>query len=322
MREYGRQYVLQIGEDDDALIFNNLRIAFSFSHTHDKTANTGTITIYNLSNDTVNQIVTGKADRYHQVTLSVGYGNLGDVRTLFTGQLTNAVPGKSDAGAQAAQAAASSVSAVASKMASAGAKTSTAEVDSTLVLTCDDGGVASREAVINTTFAAGSCHSDLVKACASTMTGVLPGLVGVASDLVLARGRVCYGMTRHVLTQIAGHHNADWSIQHGYLMIMACDYVRPGAAVVLNQQTGMIGAPKKSGDSVTVACLLRPEITIHSLVTIDSINDRFNGDYKVVDIKSEGDTHTDLWKSTLGLKLPESGTFIAADKANTAGGKA
>jgi hypothetical protein len=105
-------------------------------------------------------------------------------------------------------------------------------------------------------------------------------------------------------------------------MIMACDYVRPGSAVVLNQQTGMIGAPKKSGeDSVSVTCLLRPEITIHSLVRIDSITDSFDGEYKVVDIKSEGDTHTDLWKSTLELKRPESGAFKPAAKGTPSGGK-
>lgn len=322
MREYGRQYVLQIGEDDDALMINNLRIAFSLSHTHDKTANSGTITVYNLSDDTVNQIVSGKADRYHQVTLSVGYGNLQDVRTLFTGQLSNAVVSKGGSAGKLSNA-------VVGKGGSAGqlAKSSTtvkgASVDSTLVLTCDDGGVASRNAVMNASFAAGTCHSDLVKACASTMSGVMPGLLGVAGDLILSRGRVCYGMTRHILTQIASHHDADWSIQHGYLMIMACDYVRPGSAVVLNQQTGMIGAPKKSGDdSVSVTCLLRPEITIHSLVRVDSITDSFDGEYKVVDIKSEGDTHTSLWKSTLELKRPEGGAFKPATKATSSGGKA
>lgn len=304
MREYGRQYVLQIGEDNDALLINNLRINFAFSHTHDKTANTGTIKVYNLSQDTINQIQAGKADRYHQVTLSVGYGNLNDVRTLFTGQLSNAVVSKG------------------SGTAKADAGTSGAEVDSVLELTCDDGGVASRSAMINTSFAAGSSHAELVKACASTMTGVITGLVGIDSNLILTRGRVCYGMTRHILTQIASHHDADWSIQHGYLMIMAADYVRPESAVVLNQQTGMIGAPKKSGDSVTVSCLLRPEVLIHSTVRIDSINDSFDGEYKVVDIKSEGDTHTDTWKSTLELKRPESGTFKSAAKANPSGGKA
>jgi hypothetical protein len=315
MREYGRQYVLQIGEDGDALIINNLRINFSFSHTHDKTANTGTIKVYNLSRDTINQIQTGKADRYHQVTLSVGYGDLNDVRTLFTGQLSNAVVNKGGSATQTSTPATGQTT-------KAGASTSGAEVDSILELTCDDGGVASRNAMMNTSFAAGSSHAELVKACASTMTGVIPGLVGIASNLVLTRGRVCYGMTRHILTQIASHHDADWSIQHGYLMIMASDYVRPESAVVLSQQTGMIGAPKKSGDKVTVTCLLRPEILIHSKVRIDSINDSFDGEYKVVDIKSEGDTHANSWKSTLELKLPESGAFKSATKANSAGGKA
>lgn len=323
MMEFGRQYVLQIGEDDDAIIINNLRIAFSFSHTHDKTSNTGTITIYNLSRNTVNNILKGYKDhRYQQVTLSVGYGDLNDVRLLFKGQLTNTVANKAGATGQVSNPAASGGNTSSSQSSKAN---SSSNVDSTLVLTCDDGGTAPRDAVVNTSLVAGSRHSDIIKVCAATMPGILPGLLGIANDVILPRGRVCYGMTRHLLTQIASHHDADWSIQHGYLMLLQCDYVRPDPAIVLSQMTGMIGAPKKVKDGYEVTCLLRPEIMIGSLVRLDSMNDSYDGEYKVVGIKSDGDTHSALWKSTVELKnvsTTNNGKFLPASSPKAKGGKA
>jgi hypothetical protein len=292
MQEYGRQYVLRIGKDDDALVINNLRIMFKLKHTSDKKANSATITVYNLSQDTVNNMLKGVADRYHQISLSTGYGDLNDVRQIYAGQITKAVTSKGSGDAV---------------------------VDSTLVLTCDDGGTAARNAMMSATFVAGSCHSDILKVCATTMTGVQPGLLGIASDVVLSRGRVCYGMTRHILSQIASHHDADWSIQHGCLTLMARDYVCPGEAIVLNQQTGMINAPRVTDAGLEVTCLLRPEIVIGTLVRVDSINDYYDGDYKVVSIASDGDTHDNLWQNTLTLT---NGKFKPASKLKTAGGKA
>ncbi len=286
MWEYARQYRLQIGSGEDALLIDSLRLVFSITHSNNAKPNNASIKIYNLSRNTVNNILDGVNDRYHHLTLSVGYGDLNATRVLFSGQVTKGSISRSG-------------------------------TDSLLVLTCDDGATDYRNAFINTTLSAGCRHSDILAQCQATMPGVTPGLLGIDNDVALPRGRTCYGMTRHVLNQLAAHHNADWSIQNGSLIFMGNHYVRPGEPILISQQTGMLNAPKVADNGgLEVTCLLRPEIQIGSRVRLDSIIDAYDGDYKVLKIASAGDTHDSQWQSTLTL---ESGVFTASKAQKTQG---
>lgn len=267
IKQYGRQYILTIGNSKESIQINNLRTAFSISHTHDKTPNKATIRVWNLNPSHRHQVTGGE---FKQVSLAVGYGSLENCRVLYAGQITK--PAVIREG-----------------------------LDFILELTCDDGATAYRDAFVNVTLAAGSTHEDVIAHCAGQMAGITPGNIGLPGAVTFKRAKVCYGPARHVMTQVADHHGADWMIQNGELHILHPDYCLPGEGALLNEGSGMLGSPKPTDRGLEVSCLLRPEITVGSLVRIESIITDYNGDYKVVAVKSEGDTHASRWESRLTL---------------------
>lgn len=267
IKQYGRQYILTIGNSKESIQINNLRIAFSISHTHDKTPNKATLRVWNLTPSHRHQVTGGE---FKQVALAVGYGSLENCRVLYAGQITKPAVVREG-------------------------------LDFILELTCDDGATAYRDTFVNVTLAAGSTHEDVIAHCAGEMTGITPGNIGLPADVTFTRAKVCYGPARHVMTQVANHHGADWMIQNGELHVLHPDYCLPGEGALLNESGGMLGSPKPTDRGLEVSCLLRPEITVGSLVRVESIVAYYNGDYKVVAVKSEGDTHASRWGSRLTL---------------------
>ncbi|MCW0974174.1 phage protein [Pantoea sp. JV6] len=267
IKQYGRQYILTIGNSKESIQINNLRVAFSITHTHDKTPNKATIRVWNLNPSHRHQVTGGE---FRQVALAVGYGALENCRVLYAGQITK--PAVIREG-----------------------------LDFILELTCDDGATAYRDAFVNVTLAAGSTHEDVIAHCAGEMTGITPGNIGLPADVTFTRAKVCYGPARHVMSQVADHHGADWMIQNGELHILHPDYCLPGEGALLNEASGMLGSPKPTDRGLEVSCLLRPEITVGSLVRVESIVADYGGDYKAVAVKSDGDTHASRWESRLTL---------------------
>jgi len=265
MQQYGRQYILQVGNESESIRINNLRVKFKIKHTHDKKPNHATFSIYNL-NPTHRNLITQK--QYTKVALLVGYGTLDDCRLLYAGQISKP-------------------------------KTLREDMDFVTELECDDGATDYRNAFMSVTLSAGSTHGDIIEQCLKTMPNVQPGVIGVDSDVTLTRGRVCYGSTRSVIGQIANHHDADWSIQNGRLIILKADYCQPGEAAVISQKTGMIKSPRVTNGGMEVSCLLNPMIQVGGLIRIDSIVDDYDGDYKVTTIESNGDTHGEDWTSVI-----------------------
>lgn len=267
IKQYGRQYILTIGNSKESIQINNLRVAFSITHTHDKTPNKATLRVWNLNPSHRHQVTGGE---FKQVALAVGYGALENCRVLYAGQITK--PAVIREG-----------------------------LDFILELTCDDGATAYRDAFVNVTLAAGSTHEDVIAHCAGEMTGITPGNIGLPADVTFTRAKVCYGPARHVMTQVADHHGADWMIQNGELHVLHPDYCLPGEGALLNEASGMLGSPKPTDRGLEVSCLLRPEITVGSLVRVESIVADYGGDYKAVAVKSDGDTHASRWESRLTL---------------------
>ncbi|MBD8159240.1 hypothetical protein IFU23_14135 [Pantoea agglomerans] len=267
IKQYGRQYILTIGNSKESIQINNLRVAFSITHTHDKTPNKATLRVWNLNPSHRHQVTGGE---FKQVALAVGYGALENCRVLYAGQITK--PAVIREG-----------------------------LDFILELTCDDGATAYRDAFVNVTLAAGSTHEDVIAHCTGEMTGITPGNIGLPADVTFTRAKVCYGPARHVMTQVADHHGADWMIQNGELHVLHPDYCLPGEGALLNEASGMLGSPKPTDRGLEVSCLLRPEITVGSLVRVESIVADYGGDYKAVAVKSDGDTHASRWESRLSL---------------------
>ncbi|TKK23450.1 hypothetical protein EcCFBP13530_04660 [Enterobacter cancerogenus] len=282
--QFIRQYILTIGNIKESIQINNLRVSFDISHTHNKIPNKAVIRVWNLNPSHRHQVTDGE---FKQVSLAVGYGSFENCRVLYAGQITKTAVIREG-------------------------------LDFILELTCDDGATAYREAFVNVTLAAGSTHEDVISHCAGQMTGITPGNIGLPGTVTFKRAKVCYGPVRHVMTQVADHHGADWMIQSGELHILHPDYCLPGEGALLNESSGMLGSPKPTDKGLEVSCLLRPEIIVGSLVRVASIVADYSGDYKVVAVKSQGDTHTSRWESRLTLV---NGKFKQAKKLKKKGKK-
>ena len=169
-------------------------------------------------------------------------------------------------------------------------------------------------AIVNTTLAAGTSADDAVDQILAAMPNTRRGTIQLNPYRHL-RGRVLAGPTRHVLDRFAREHGAAWSVQDGSLDIIAADAALPSEAVVVNSDTGMIGAPEISGKGVRVKMILNPQVRINGLIILDNNNIKIqalqqytngpkvrdkklvkldpDGRYKVFKLKHECDTRAD-----------------------------
>ena len=84
MRQFGRQFQLDIIGKSDTLVINNLRISFDIDKTINEKPNPATIRVWNLNRSHLNQILSGAFDK---VALSVGYQTL---TQIYSGDITKA----------------------------------------------------------------------------------------------------------------------------------------------------------------------------------------------------------------------------------------
>ncbi|EOD2617042.1 hypothetical protein ACJJ22_005281, partial [Escherichia coli] len=86
---------------------------------------------------------------------------------------------------------------------------------------------------------------------------------------VYPRGRVLFGMTRHLMDNVAGQCGATWQFVDGQRQMVANnEYVHD--AIVLNSATGLIGMPQQTiGNGVNVRALINPNIRVNGLIQLD-----------------------------------------------------
>jgi hypothetical protein len=77
------------------------------------------------------------------------------------------------------------------------------------------------------------------------------------------------GMARDILTNIAKGKQATVSYQQEKVTIVKNGQSAPGAAIVLNSTTGLIGMPTQTIQGIFARCLINPAIHCHSIVKIN-----------------------------------------------------
>lgn len=90
MRQYGRRYRLEIGNNKQSIVIDNLAISFNIEKTISEEPNTSKIEIYNLNANNRNQIAN---KIFNQVKLFAGYD---EPRLIFAGQITQAYTSRND----------------------------------------------------------------------------------------------------------------------------------------------------------------------------------------------------------------------------------
>lgn len=262
MRQFGRQWNVEISGEGETLKINNLRVAFEIDKTINEKPNPAKVSLWNLNRTHINQALSGG---FKKLTLSVGYENL---RTIFSGDIT-------------------------------GVKIRRDDLDLILDMECADGFNAYTQSRAETTLKKGATDEQIIKALQKTMPDVKESAVDIPNKRQLPRGRVINGDTREVLNRIAKNNNADWSIQDGDFVFLPKDKVLNDEAVLLSQETGMLKMPEQTDDGLALTCLLNPALRVGGLVQVRSILPHFNGEYKIIKLAHQGDGAEGDWISRL-----------------------
>lgn len=305
--QYGRKATLlitragQAGNNFSAFVapstidLSNMHFRFRTAQCDVESPNNCSIRVWNLSEATVNAITRYEYDR---VILQAGYDNTGH-GVIFDGNIKQFRLGRESG------------------------------TDTYLDILAADGDLAYNFSLINETIAAKSTPAQrndiLIKKLAEK--GVTAGHVMEFTGGVLPRGKVLFGMARVYMRQLAESQGATWGIDNGKINVIPLDGFKPGEALVLTAQTGLIGMPEQTNNGVEAKSLLNPRIEVASLVRIDnrSVNqllqqngstlaspafDKYvglqnlahvaaDGLYRVFVVEHEGDTRGQEWYSRL-----------------------
>lgn len=251
-----------------------LRVKAEIKKSLSSTPNPATITIWNLADRTRDELAASPL----VVILEVGYGS-GELRQLFLGDVFYV----------------------------------SHELDGPNVVTmlqAHDGGRAYAHARINRSYRAGTPVITAVKEAALALGLQVPAAVESHPDLqrAAAAGLVLAGKASDQLSRLLSPFGLGWSIQDGSLTVLSEHGIRPGEAILIDEQAGMIGSPtwgqpskKGAKPPLTVKTLLFPELAPGKQVTVKS---RFaNGNFKIKDANHDVDTDAGGdWMTTIECK--------------------
>lgn len=169
-----------------------------------------------------------------------------------------------------------------------------------------DGDRAYRYAAVNRSYKKGTTVLTALRECASAMSLVLPSNLEVTPDLQrqFATGISIQGPARDELTRLLAPFGYTWSIQDGKIQILKDADPRPGVALLISKDTGLIGTPEyaapeniKKPPTLTIRHLLYRSVTPGGLVRVKSKGT--DGVFKVQRVKHHGDTHGDEWTTEI-----------------------
>ena len=125
---------------------------------------------------------------------------------------------------------------------------------------------------------------------------------GVISGIPAARrsnGFAYSGPVADLLDQIARKNGLAWSVQGGAVQIRQEGDTSGRTAILLSDQTGLVGIPNKTEDGFKAECLLNPELEPGRLVRIQSALLTGEVTYEVKGVEHIGDTHGEKWMTTV-----------------------
>lgn len=255
--------------ENNAIIVRDLRVKFNVEKNLSEEPNTCTLVIYNLSEKTRGEL----QQKPLRVILEAGYA--GETARVFVGDVKWIFSDKKG-------------------------------VDWETTIQLGDGERAYRHARVSKSYSGKVDVKTVIKDVAESYGLKMPKNVDdfIGTAKTFYNGMTTDGLSHKQMTKILKARGASWSVQDGRLQILKSGGTRPDEALVMSQETGMIGspslaAPKKPGEPslLNVAHLLYPQITPGGKVSLKS---RFlNGVYRVDRVQHEGDTHDAAWTTTV-----------------------
>ena len=169
-----------------------------------------------------------------------------------------------------------------------------------------DGTRARANARISRTFKSGVDPRTVISDVAKSMGLVIPKNLTEARDFAgsLLSGVTTDGPSHEQMTKLLAPKGYGWSVQGGKLQALKDGETLGGEAIVIGQDTGMVGAPDygapekdKKPPVLTVKTLLKPELRCGGRIAIESLAIR--GLFRVNKLTHEGDTAGPAWHSTI-----------------------
>lgn len=255
----------------NAIVVRKLRMSFEIEKTLEADPNPATITIWNLAENTRTEVQRKPL----QICVEAGYGESTSV--LFIGDMQEAFTRREGADLL------------------------------TKFLVAD--GERCMNARVNRAFSGGTSGRAQIKEIAGQMGLRVPKNVDDAKEFVqaVASGGSVRGPARQALTNVTRRYGATWSIQDGQLQILRGNEVRADQALVISEETGMLGTPElgspgKKGEAptLTVKHLLYPECKPGGKISLQA--EFLKGLFRIEKVKHSGDTHSEEWSTTLECK--------------------
>lgn len=276
MTQFNRSVSLIVGSGLGVGIeIKDLKISFTVKKTTDKTENVAEIQIWNLSNDTRNQLDQNFfSDNKNKVFLSAGYKSGDGEKIVFVGDITelNHIRERPEI---------------------------------ITVIKGEDGKKDLNSIKSSLSFGKDASAKDILRA----MLRQFPtknNLNEVSfKDVILKNGFSFSGLTKSGITTITQLLKLDWSVQDDEIRVIPFDGNNSTTIVSLSPSNGMIGFPvrishsteKAKGKAKTlkqgweIKSLLRPEIVAGGRVDIDSVLVPAKASFDVVSVVHQGDNY-------------------------------
>ena len=252
---------------------NALDIEFEIPFSDKNEPDVSTISIYNLSEDSINSI-----EKQGNVSVSAGYRDMHNVAEVLSGQIESI-------------------------------KTEWKSLDKVTTITISDGAKAWRKTELNKTYQNNTKASAIMNDLCSTL-GYPVSELKPKKDIIYPLGKTIKGSASKSLIQLAKDTESKMFINKGRIVIRP-EEVGYNSGILLNAETGLLDTPtlneNNTGDQVdsaesgqeeppqkswTVKCLLNPQIETDMIISIESRS--INGAFRVKSGKHSKDFVTEL----------------------------
>ena len=255
---FGRSFLLELGNSEQTLCIDALRIKFKIKRGAVKSPDTATFDIYGLNDAHRNLIIS----QFNQVRFSAGYGQLG---LLYHGEILFSSATRNGN-------------------------------DIVLQVTAGDGLTDYSKAMMSTVLKPGADDKTIIQECLNSMSNITATEVDVLASKKLTRSCVLFGRTRRHMSVSAANQKRDWLIHNTSTLRMTLPETASDEIVLLSEESGMINAPERTKDGVLVECLINPRIQLGSHIALQSkVNPDVNGELKVIYNEMIGDTTGKDW---------------------------
>ena len=247
--KFGRNYRLDIFTPDGVQITIQppFSIVFNITRNTLASANKGSMTIYNLGPATRNQIFKDRfsVTEYWRVILCAGYGNR--LHEVFTGNILEAYSSK-------------------------------VKTEWVTKLDCFDGMDAIQNGFTSATFEKDTPKADILTSVINDMPNVVKGLFGIPAEGTAPRGKSLIGQSSGIL---ASETDDKYFIDRETINILNDNEVLPGDVISLDPDD-LLGTPRRREAFLDVPVLFEPQLNIGNVYDIQSLEARYNGQYKIV----------------------------------------